>query len=322
MIREGTCDLMIILTWVEAWCYMIFGGGIAISVRRCMQWICTWVWLFTGVGSWREVGGGRRAQTCRWRPQDQPVQEGTAQTQGWCKQNHHVHWQVYLPSNLLCLFSAAVSCSTHLLPHCLCLCVSAAMTWFCYQGWIRYWSTFYILKPVWCFLLRAFAGLMRGWHPSTHLSSGGNGIWILEVWCLYLHSHMCLVVYLLLNCGKFVPVHTVFCQWAFCAFLVFLCWLHSPVESEIHWLWLEYDSTTAWKSSASCKTKYSMLFITAVCDVHFIKISAMGLWLGQHGILDEICIVMWFRKCYQCVHILYCLFCVVVKRCLFCEQTA
>lgn len=103
--------------------------------------------------------------------------------------------------------------------HIVCLCMSAAMTWFCCQGWIRYWSTFYILKPVWCFLLRAFAGLMRGWHPSTHLSSGGSGIWILEVWCLYLHSHMCLVVYLLLNCDKFVPVHTIFCQWAFCAFL-------------------------------------------------------------------------------------------------------
>jgi len=55
-----------------------------------------------------------------------------------------------------------------------------------------------------------------------------------------------------------------------------------------------------------------MLFIIAVCDVHFIKISETGLWLGQHGVLGEICIVTWFWKCYQCVHILYCLFGVVV----------
>jgi len=98
------------------------------------------------------------------------------------------------------------------LVYCHIVCVFAAMMWFCCQEWIRYWSTFYILKPVWCSLLRDFAGLMRGWHPSTHLSSGGNGIWILEVWYLYLHSRMCLVVYLFLNCGKFVPVHSVFCQ--------------------------------------------------------------------------------------------------------------
>jgi hypothetical protein len=40
----------------------------------------------------------------------------------------------------------------------------------------------------------------------------------------------------------------------------------------------------------------SMLVIVVVCDVHFIKISALGLWLGQHGVLDEICSVNVVQK--------------------------